>query len=403
MKRITGHLQDKNGKWYAVVNLYDTSGRRREKWVNLDLEARRGSKTEANHRMNEILAKYNSGELYLMDSLSKAEQERLRIASMPIETFVTEWLEQHRPNVAVSTYQAYRDMVYGRIVPYFSQYQIPLKDITGDELNEFYLYLRNEGLTGATAQRHHSLLHLAFRTAVKRKIIPTNPCDQAERPKSVQYIGDYYNADDLRVLLEHLDDDPMRIPVILTAYYGLRRSEVLGIKWDAIDYIDKKIVIRHKIIEVKTPNGRVLQGMDVLKNKSSYRTLPLIPYVEEVLKKESGHQQEMRRVMRGAYNKDYSEYVCVDAMGNLLKPQYLTEHFKVILRQNGMKPIRFHDLRHSCASLMLANGVPMKMIQDWLGHSDMGTTANIYSHLDSNSKLASAETIRNALSLTPQE
>ncbi|MBR4960152.1 MAG: site-specific integrase, partial [Clostridia bacterium] len=88
-----------------------------------------------------------------------------------------------------------------------------------------------------------------------------------------------------------------------------------------------------------------------------------------------------------------------DAMGNLLKPQYITEHFKVILKQNGMRPIRFHDLRHSCASLMLANGVPMKMIQDWLGHSDMGTTANIYSHLDSNSKIASAVTSGNALAL----
>ena len=107
--------------------------------------------------------------------------------------------------------------------------------------------------------------------------------------------------------------------------------------------------------------------------------------------------------MRGAYNKAYSEYVCVDAMGNLLKPQYITEHFKVILKQNGMRPIRFHDLRHSTASLMLANGVPMKMIQDWLGHSDMGTTANIYSHLDSNSKIASAATIGNALALSDEE
>ena len=194
----------------------------------------------------------------------------------------------------------------------------------------------------------------------------------------------------------------MRIPVILTAYYGLRRSEVLGIKWDAIDYKDKKIYIRHKIIEVKTPNGKVLKGMDVMKTKSSYRTLPLIPYIECVLKEESERQEELRKVMRGTYNKAYSDYVCVDAMGNLLKPQYITEHFKVILKQNGLRPIRFHDLRHSCASLMLANGVPMKMIQDRLGHSDMGTSANIYSHLDASSKIASAVTIGNALAISDE-
>ena len=86
-------------------------------------------------------------------------------------------------------------------------------------------------------------------------------------------------------------------------------------------------------------------------------------------------------------------------MGNLLKPQYITEHFKVILKQNGLHPIRFHNLRHSTASLMLANGVPMKMIQDWLGHSDISTTANIYSHLDSNSMIASVGIIGNTLAL----
>ena len=400
MKRITGHLADKNGKWYAVINLYDTEGKRKEKWANLDLEAKRGTKTEANHRMNELLAKYNTGELYLMEALSKAEQERIRVANMPLGDYLNEWLEQHKANVSVLTYQGYYEMIHSRIMPYFASQELCVKDITGDEINAFYLSLRKDGLTGATAQHHHSLLHLAFRSAVKRRIIPTNPCDQADRPKANQYIGSYYNAEELKMLIDNLDDDPMRIPVILTAYYGLRRSEVLGIKWDAIDYRDKKIYIRHKIIEVKTPKGRVLEGLDVMKTKSSYRTLPLIPYIEDVLKAEAERQEIMEKVMRSAYNKAYREYVCVDAMGNLLKPQYITEHFKVILKQNGMRPIRFHDLRHSCASLMLANGVPMKMIQEWLGHSDMGTTANIYSHLDAQSKISSAMTIGNALALS---
>lgn len=88
---------------------------------------------------------------------------------------------------------------------------------------------------------------------------------------------------------------------------------------------------------------------------------------------------------------------CVDAIGNLISPRYVSGHFKVLLRHNNLRKIRFHDLRHSCASLLLANEVPMKMIQDWLGHSDMGTTANIYSHIDSNSKKESANAIGNAL------
>ena len=108
-------------------------------------------------------------------------------------------------------------------------------------------------------------------------------------------------------------------------------------------------------------------------------------------------QEQMKKVMRSAYSKEYTDYVCVDALGELIEPNYVTDHFKVVLKEKGLKPVRFHDLRHSCASLLLANGVPMKMIQDWLGHSDMGTTANIYSHIDSESKKASAIAIGSAL------
>ena len=119
--------------------------------------------------------------------------------------------------------------------------------------------------------------------------------------------------------------------------------------------------------------------------------------MEEELLRERERQEEMKQVMRRAYNREYEEYICVDAVGNLIRPNYVTDHFQVILKQNGLRRIRFHDLRHSTASLLLSRGVPMKMIQDWLGHSDMGTTANIYSHIDSESKKASAAAIGDAL------
>ena len=86
-------------------------------------------------------------------------------------------------------------------------------------------------------------------------------------------------------------------------------------------------------------------------------------------------------------------------MGNLLKPDYLSNSFQIILQNYHLRRIRFHDLRHSCASLLLANGVPMKMIQEWLGHSDFSTTANIYSHLDYASEVSSAEAMLNGLGM----
>ena len=105
------------------------------------------------------------------------------------------------------------------------------------------------------------------------------------------------------------------------------------------------------------------------------------------------------KVCGNSYNQEYKGYVFVDPMGNLFTPQMVTENFSSILKQNGLRHIRFHDLRHSCASLLLANEVPMKQIQEWLGHSDISTTANIYSHLDYKSKIASANVMDNALAM----
>ena len=107
---------------------------------------------------------------------------------------------------------------------------------------------------------------------------------------------------------------------------------------------------------------------------------------------------ENRRLCGRCYDRRYLDYICVDEMGKRLSPNYLSAAFPRLLEVNGLRHIRFHDLRHSCASLLLANGVPMKQIQEWLGHSDFSTTANIYAHLDYSSKLSSAEAMIAGLS-----
>ena len=395
LKRITGHITEKNKKWYAVINLYDTEGKRKEKWQKLNLDASKGNKREAEYRLRQILDQYNTDDLYKQDNMSHADRERSRVAHMQVADYLSEWLESHKVNVSESTYEGYRLMIESRMAPFFREYgDLKVKDITGGEINDYYTCILREGLKGTTAQRHHALLHLAFKSAVKRRIIPSNPVEQADRPKAQQYIGKYYNATELKELLDKTVDDPIHIVIFLAAYYGLRRSEVLGLKWSAVDFENKTVSINHKVVQ----NDKGVIGMDVMKTKSSYRTPPQIPQVEDALRAEREKQEEMKRVMRRGYCKKYAEYICVDAIGEIIKPNYVTDHFKVVLKENGLKPVRFHDLRHSCASLLLANGVPMKMIQDWLGHSDMGTTANIYSHIDSESKKASAMAIGSALS-----
>ena len=123
----------------------------------------------------------------------------------------------------------------------------------------------------------------------------------------------------------------------------------------------------------------------------------LVPAFKEKLLKLKEQQEEYRRVCGRCYNKKYLEYICVDEMGTLISPHYLTSSFPKLLEKNNLRHIRFHDLRHSCAPLLLANGVPLKQIQEWLGHSDFSTTANIYAHLDYSSKLTSADAMLNGL------
>ncbi|MBR6049632.1 MAG: site-specific integrase, partial [Clostridia bacterium] len=346
MKKITGHLEEDKGKWYAAVNHYGPDNKRHVKWYNLDVEAKRGNKRKAEERLTELLEKLNRGTDYLSESLTPAERERLRLSNSPVDEYLVEWLEDHKRNITTRTYEGYKSYIDQRIVPYFREKHILVKDMTGDNINAFYRYLTEQGLKGTSQQRYHSVLHLAFKTAVKRRIIPANPVDQADRPKSKPFISSYYNADEMKKLLEIAEKDELHLVILLTAYYGLRRSEVLGLKWSAIDFTDKKIAIRHKVLE----ESGGIHGYDVMKTKSSYRTLPLISVVEEALRNQISFRDEMKKAFRKGYCTDYEEYICTDALGRLYRPDYVSEHFALLLKNNGLRHIRFHELRHSCAS-----------------------------------------------------
>ena len=145
-------------------------------------------------------------------------------------------------------------------------------------------------------------------------------------------------------------------------------------------------------IAVKEGKANVFQR-DRTKTKSSCRTLPLVAPFERLLRKVKQQQEINRQVCGACYCSDYLDYINVNSLGELMKPNFITQHFEILLAKNKLKKIRFHDLRHSCASLLYANGVSLKEIQEWLGHSDISTTSNIYTHLDFSSKVSSANAI----------
>ncbi len=145
---------------------------------------------------------------------------------------------------------------------------------------------------------------------------------------------------------------------------------------------------------------KVIEAKDRAKSKASLRTLPLVPAFREKLLEVKKQQEEYKRLCGRSYCKDYLDYICVDPIGERISPNYITAAFPQLLVKNGLRRIRFHDLRHSCASLLLANGVPMKQIQEWLGHSDFSTTANFYAHLEYQSKMSSASAMMQGVDLS---
>lgn len=386
---IAGHLQIKKDYYYIVLNYVDSDGKRKQPWIPTGLPVK-GNKKRAEKMLSET-------RLNFVPPVSKKSDGELS-ENMPFADYMEMWLEIIRSSVEKTTFTSYTQMVTGRIAPYFRKTEITLGEIQAKHIQSFYLH-ELKTLSANSVIHEHANIHKALKYAVKMDLIPFNPADKVERPKKQKYIADYYRLDELEKLFEVSKDHPYALLIQMTAFYGLRRSEALGLRWDAIDFERNTITIKHIVTNAKIDGKCEIIREDRAKTKSSLRSLPMVGNIREKLLEVKDQQKENKRICGNCYNKEDEGYVFVDAMGKLFNPRCVTENFNKLLERNNMRHIRFHDLRHSCASLLLANDVPMKQIQEWLGHSDISTTANIYSHLDFKSKITSANIMDNILNL----
>ena len=311
------------------------------------------------------------------------------------DEFILEWLEIMRTKLGATTYASYVSNVNTCIVPYFKKKRYTLQDLERHPkyIQEFYQHMMDSGLSPSTVIRRHANVRKCLQYAFQLGLIQSNPADRVEKPRKAKYDATIYNKDELDMLFKAVKGDPLELAVILGAFYGLRRSEVVGLKWDAIDFERKTISIRHTVVQFTIDGKTLVVQKDSTKTKSSCRTLPLVEPFEMLLCHLKEQQNLNQKLCGNCYCREYLDYIYVDTMGALVKPNFITQHFAQVLRKNNLKKIRFHDLRHSCASLLYANGVALKDIQEWLGHSDIGTTSNIYTHLDYSNKVASANAI----------
>ena len=392
MENTKAKLTYKKNICYAVIAQKDEFGIEHKKWINLGVK-KDEKMTKIAQKMCEKLADFDKKNAEKALKIAQKMANKRVNSHISFIKFAEFWLKQKRKNIEINTYD---DYVYElkNVKDYFSN-ELKIKDIKSTDVDGFYAYLYSKGVSNNTILHYHVLLNQIFNFAIKIDVLNFNIMQKVEKPKKEKYEHRFYTPRQLQELIEYLQKENsfLKVPVILTAIYGLRRSEIVGLLWNSVDFENKKIYINHKVVETNKNGKAIMYRSNKMKNESSKRVLPLIASAEKVLIDAKIEIQNNIFVLKKDYVIKDASYVCVDKKGKLISPHRLTVSFSKFLKEHNLPKIRFHDLRHSCASMLVANGVNMKAVQEWLGHSNYGTTANTYSHLDFSAKEKSGQKI----------
>lgn len=383
---MTGSLQVKGNIYYAVLNFKDKTGKRKQKWFNTKLPVK-GNKRKAEQMLNDWLAQY-------------ADTEYTEPSKVLFCDFVKEWIQLDKPKLQVTTYDNYVHILDRHLYPYFQECGILLTKLQPIDLQRYYAE-KSKTLSPNTVIKHHAIIRSALAYAVKTKMLPENVADLVDKPKREKYRASCYDLPELNALLQAARGYPIETPIVLAAYYGLRRSEVLGLTWSAINWDNNTLSVKCKVVRGHNDTGKlVTMPQDKLKSESSYRTLPLCKPVRDYLLHIREQQEQYKRDMGSEYDHRFDGYICVNPQGQLINPDYVTDMFPKLLQKNHLPHIRFHDLRHSCATLLVNLGFNLKDVQEWLGHSDFLITANTYTHVDMREKIRMVDDLSGHLNIT---
>lgn len=363
---MNAYLREKNGYFHMVFPYQDADGKWHKKSESTKL------KVKGNKRRAEAMLAAR------LEELGHCPASTLENSKLLFLDAMSDWLDnvmvsQVRPN----TLEQYQNAFAYNIKTYVPFQGLRLQKLTAKILQDFYNSKVKSGLSACTIRKFHANINKFLKFAVSMDMIPFNPAERVTLPKKERSeVGKAYTAQQVQELLSLFRGDALELVVFLTVTYGLRRSEVCGIRWQDVDFENRHIFIRHTAIVC---NGKVTYT-DRTKSAMSRRTLPMSDQVYTRLQ-QALIEQEQRKQDYGNSWPD-TGYLCIRPDGIPYDPTFVSHHFARVIKKSNLPYIRFHDLRHTVATLLHNGGFDMKDIQGWLGHSDFSTTANIYSHLD---------------------
>ena len=385
---MTGCVALRNDVYYVRLSYYDKNHKRRDKFISTGFSGR-GAKKKATAMIEQLIEKYKY--------LEKSDHP----AKMP--DYLIMWKNLRKSEVAETTYDGYHTYIDRHLVPYFRNLNLNIQDITAGHIFDYVNYLSNDGgrkdnkiggQSNTSIRKIISILRRVFYYAVLYGDIKVNPAMQVPLPKTTNKKDErqvFLTSEDAQKMLDAFQNEEIGPIVYVTLYYGLRKSEALGLRWQAVDFDANTISINHTVVG----NGHIVRK-DSTKTYTSRRTYELLPDVKALLLKLKDQQDDYKCRLGLGYHMN--DYIFKNSNGVPYRPDSLTRSFKRALARHGLPQMRYHDLRHSTASILVDKGWDINDIKEWLGHADISTTANIYAHISHRKKVSLAKSLNGALS-----
>ena len=374
--KVTGSIQQRYGIYQMMVRIINENGKptQKIKSTKITIEGKNKRESDANKkRAEKMLAKW----------MAELEAQTSLPAGRKLVDAIDEWYRRYKDQVRLNTWEAAGLYIDLHLKPYFEPLDLNIENATTRHVQQYIDMKYKEGLVPGSIKKHMTVLNGVFKEAVAFQEIPTNPCIGVKYPKAKKFTPKFYTAAESVRLIKALEGDPIKPAVMIGLYLGLRRSEVAGLRWSDVDFLNNTLVVRNTVVRFKT----VLEE-EHTKSEASKRTLAL-PNGLRLYFLELRKEQEENRMLCGADYHD-SGHICQWPNGRAYDPSFISARFQKCLKKNDLPVIRFHDLRHTAGSLLFNDGYSAKEVQEFLGHEDVSTTLNIYVHTFSESKRIAA-------------